>query len=350
MRRKWLSVFLSFTLIASLLIACGSKENDGTSNANDTNADKEAAANIAVVFATGGLGDKSFNDTGYAGIQRAEKELGITYTYVEPEEVSEFETNHREFARKQEYDLIIGIGFDQVNAISTVASEFPDQKFLLIDSVVEDVPNVASAIFKSNESAFIAGAVSAKMSETKKIGILGGMDIPLINEFAAGYKAGALYVDPSMEVMINYVGHWSDPTLGKEMTISMYDSGADIVYAAAGASGLGVFNAAREKNQLSIGADMTPDLEADVMYLGTLKRVDNVIFDNIKSVIDGNWSGGTQVLGLAEDAVGYSVEGSEIDTPQEYIDLAEELKEKVINGEIEVPATLDAVEAFIEAQ
>lgn len=362
--KKSLAVLATLVMMISLLLACGggNNENNGGAannggntggntagdNAGSENAEGgETPANIAVVFATGGLGDKSFNDNGYAGIERAKSELGITYDYVEPQEISEFETHHREFARAEEYDLIVGIGFDQVDAIGKVASEFPDQKFLIIDSVVENAPNVASAIFKSNEAAFLAGAVSANQSETKKIGFLGGMDIPLINEFLAGYQAGAKYIDDSVEVLVNYVGNWGDPNTGKEMTISMYDNGADIVYAAAGGSGLGVFTAAGEKGKMSIGADMTPSQMPDVMYLGTLKRIDNVIFDNVKSVIDGNWEGGLYNLGLAEDAVGYSVEGSNIETPQEYIDKAEELKTKIVSGELEIPNTLDAVDAWL---
>lgn len=353
MKKKSLAVICCLVMMMSLLMACGGEntENTGGNETNNTTTnngsqESEAAAKVAVVFATGGLGDKSFNDNAYAGIERAKEELGIEYDYVEPQEISEFETHHREFAKTGEYDLILGIGFDQVDAITMVASEFPDQKFLLIDSTVE-ADNVASAIFKSHEASFLAGAISAQQSESKKIGIVGGLDIPLINEFVAGYMAGAKYIDPSVEVSVNYVGAWNDPNTGKEMAISMYEGGADIVYAAAGGSGLGVFTAAEEKGAAAIGADMVPSQMPDVLYLGTLKRIDNVIFNNVKSVIEGTWTPGIMNLGLAEEAVGYSVEGSNIETPQEYIDVAEELKQKIISGELVVPNTLDAVDKFL---
>jgi len=357
MKKKVLTLAASLVLLSSLLAACGgaSEEPSGTGAAAETGssgggdaaaAEGEAPANIAVVFATGGLGDKSFNDNGYAGIERAKSELGITYDYVEPQEVSEFETHHREFAKATEYDLIVGIGFDQVDAIGKVAAEFPDQKFLLIDSVV-DAPNVASATTKDNEGAFLAGAVAAKKSESKKIGIVGGMDIPLINAFVAGYTAGAKYTDPSMEVMVNYVGAWNDPNLGKEMAVSMYDGGADIVYAAAGGSGLGVFTAAEEKGKLAIGADMVPSQMPDILVTTSVKRIDNIVFDNVKAIVDGTWKAGIQTLGVAEEAVGYSVEGTNIDVPQDVVDYAEGLKAKIVGGELAVPADLASVDAFL---
>ncbi|HZG56621.1 BMP family ABC transporter substrate-binding protein [Paenibacillus sp.] len=338
MMKKWMTLGASLVLVTSVLAACGGAKTDESGG--------EAKANIAVVFATGGLGDKSFNDNGYAGIERAKSELGITYDYVEPQEVSEFETHHREFAKTNEYDLIVGIGFDQVDAIGKVSGEFPDQKFVLIDSVVE-APNVASAVTKDNEGAFLAGALAAKKSESKKIGIVGGMDIPLINAFVAGYTAGAKYAEPSTEVLVNYVGAWNDPNLGKEMAVSMYDGGADIVYAAAGGSGLGVFTAAEEKGKLAIGADMVPSQMPDILVTTTVKRIDNIIFDNVKAIVDGTWTAGVQSLGVADEAVGYSVEGSNIETAKEIIDYVEDLKAKIVSGELAVPADLASVDAFL---
>jgi len=363
MKNKGWLLAACLVLLMSIVAACGggaAEPADDTGASETEAAGGEAAAEeeapadaapakIAVVFATGGLGDKSFNDNGYAGIERAKAELGIEYDYVEPQEISEFETHHREFAKAGEYALIVGIGFDQVDAIGKVAAEFPDQKFLLIDSVVE-APNVASAIFKAHEGSFLAGALSAKKSESKKIGFVGGMDIPLINAFLAGYEAGAKYADPAAEVLVNYVGAWNDPNTGKEMAVSMYDGGADIVYAAAGGSGLGVFTAAEEKGKWAVGADMVPSQMPDILFSTTVKRIDNVVFDNVKAVVEGTWTGGLQDLGLKEEAVGYSVEDSNIETAQEAIDYVEDLKAKIIAGEIVVPSALDQVEPFLAGQ
>src|SRR5690606_9973628 len=154
----------------------------------------------------------------------------------------------------------------------------------------------------------------------------------------------------SVEVISNYTEDWANPNLGKEMTVAMYESGADIVYAAAGGSGNGVFTAAKELGKWSVGADMTPAAEPDNMIVGTLKHIDNTIFNNIKDIIDGTWEPGAMNLGLVDEAVGYSVEGGNIEIPQEAIDLAEELKEKSVSGESEVPNTLEAVEEFLAAQ
>jgi len=361
----WMIVSMIMVL-AMFLAACGGNNNQNASNSGSNSGSGgseqssggqagsgsgEPPAKVAIVFATGGLGDRSFNDTAYAGIERAKNELGIVYDYVEPQAISEFETFHRDFASTGEYDLIVGISFDQLDAITTVSAEFPDQKFLLIDQAFEgDVDNVASAIFKSNESSFLAGALAALKSETKKLGFLGGMDIPLINEFLSGYIAGAKYVDPSVEVIYKYTNEWANPNLGKEMALSMYESGADVVYAAAGGSGNGVFMAAKEKGKWSIGGDMTPAQEPDNMIVGTLKRLDNTIYNNIQDVINGTWKPGLQALGLADEGVDYSIDGGQIEIPQDIIDIVEDLKAKVISGEITVPATLDEVDAFLASK
>lgn len=363
MQRKPIYAVISLiTALVFLLAACGggnsqnkANPNNGANGAADEQTQNEGAgeptAKVAIVFATGGLGDRNFNDVAYAGIKRAEAELGIEFDFVEPQAIAEFETFHRDFASSGDYDLIIGISFDQLDAITNVSAEFPDQKFFLLDTAFTgDAPNVASAVFKAQESSFLAGAIAAKQSQTKKIGFIGGTDNELINEFLSGYMAGAKYIDPSVEVLYNYTNAWDNPNLGKEMTVSMYESGADIVYAAAGGSGNGVFTAAKEQGKWSIGADMTPAQEPDNMIIGTLKHIDNAIFDNIKAVIDGTWEPGLMSLGLEDGGVGYTVEGSEIEIPQEYLDLAEELKEKIISGEIEVPRTLAEVDAFLANQ
>jgi len=361
-KKTVLMIITMITVLAMFLAACGGGNNQNTANSGANSSEQtnsgqagsdseEPAAKIAIVFATGGLGDRNFNDNAYAGVERAKNELGITYEYVEPQAIAEFETFHRDFASTGEYDLIIGISYDQLDAIKAVSAEFPDQKFLLIDTAFDgETNNVASAIFKAQESSFLAGALSALKSETKKLGFVGGMDIPLINEFRAGFTAGAKYVDPSVEVLANYTNDWANPNLGKEVAVSMYESGADIVYAAAGGSGNGVFTAAKELGKWSVGADMTPAQEPDNMIVGTLKRIDNTIFNNIQDVINGTWQPGLMSLGLADEAVGYSVEGGEIEISQDIIDVVEDLKAKIISGEIKVPGTLEEVDAFLASR
>lgn len=343
--KKFAVTLLIISMISALVSGCSS----ASKKIDDSGKDAKSDIKVALVLGLGGLGDKAFNDNGYAGVEKAKKELGIQFDYVEPKEISEFETDHREYAKTGEYDLIIGLGFDQADAIKKVASEFPNQKFLLIDGTV-DAPNVTSVTFKDYEKAFLIGAFAAQETKTNKLGIVGGMDIPLINAFAAGYKAGAKYINKDVDVMINYVGAWNDPNTAKEMAISMYDKDADIVYAAAGASGLGVFSAAKEKDKYAIGADVNQNsIDPDHIILSSVRRLDNIIFDQIKSIKDGSFKSGTLNLGLKDNAVSYTADGSNIKMPQEYIDKVEELKKKVSDGEIKVPDKLEDVDSFLSS-
>lgn len=318
-----------------------------------------AAANVGVIFATGGLGDRSFNDSGYAGVEMAENELGITFDYVEPTEIAEYESQQRAFAGSGQYDLIVMLGFDQADALATVAADFPEQKFVLIDAVV-DLPNVASITFKDNEKTFLVGAMAGLMNQESSlpkinvrrniIGVVGGMDIPLIRAFVAGYTAGARFVNSDVTVLTNYVGAWNDPATAKEMAIAMYDRGANIVYQAAGGSGLGVFQAARDVDRYAIGTDAPQAyLAPDHILVSAVRRLDNVVFQQIADMVDGDWEGGIYDLGLADEAVSYSFEGSNITVPEYIVEQVEELRERVVSGELAIPRELEAVDAFLAA-
>ncbi|HCD41276.1 MAG TPA: BMP family ABC transporter substrate-binding protein, partial [Firmicutes bacterium] len=203
---------------------------------------------IAIVFATGGLGDKSFNDSAYEGMLRAEKELGIEFDQAEPQAVAEYESLLMRFAQTRRYDLIISIGFDQADALQVVSGRFPDQKFAIVDTAV-DAPNVASYVYREAERGFVVGAVAGLMTKRAEdprivpdkqiIGVIGGMDIPLIRANVAGYIAGAKFANPEVEVKYSYVGDWADPAKCKEMANAMLDEGVDVIWLAAGRSGLG---------------------------------------------------------------------------------------------------------------
>ena len=316
-----------------------------------------AEVRVGVVFATGGLGDRSFNDAGYEGIKKAEKELGIVYDYVEPQAIAEFESHQRAFAQSGKYDLIVCLGFDQADSLQKVAKEYPKQKFVLIDSVV-DASNVASITFKDHEKTFLVGALAAmlttdtknfrQMNSAARIGAIGGMDIPLINAFLAGYTAGAKYINPNTEVYKAYVDAWNDPAKAKELALNMYNRGADIVYHAAGGSGLGIFKAAKQVNKYAIGTDSNQNfIEPDHVLLSAVRRLDNVIYDQIKLVIDGKWQGGVHNLGLKEKALDYTVEDSNLKIPQEMIDEVETLRAKIVSGEIVVPDKFEDIGAFL---
>ncbi|MGE5592929.1 MAG: BMP family lipoprotein [Betaproteobacteria bacterium] len=312
-------------------------------------------ARVAVVFATGGLGDKSFNDSGFAGLKRAEKELGIESQYAEPQQIAEYETFLTQFAQTKRYDLIVSIGFDQADALKVVAGKFPNQKFAIIDTVV-DAPNVASYVYKEQERGFVLGVIAGLMTTKtgdprinpdKVIGVVGGMDIPLINANIAGYMAGAKYVNPEINVLYSYVGAWADPAKGKELALVQFNQGADIVWQAAGRSGLGVIKAAEETNRYALGAD------SDQCYLAPknvltngMKFVDNTIYTAIEQVISGKFKGGTHVLGLAEKGLGYTTSL----VPPDVVAKADALAQKVISGELTIPETIQDVDAWLKAQ
>jgi basic membrane protein A len=237
--------------------------------------------------------------------------------------------------------VVVAVGFAFATPLEAIASEFPDTHFTIIDSVVEQ-PNVQSVVFKEHEGSFLVGMAAALASETGKVGFVGGMDIPLIRNFAHGYQQGVEYVAAEDEVFVNMTGTtpaaWNDPTKGAELAQSQFDRGADVVYAAAGSTGLGVLQAAADSGKLSIGVDSNQNhLHPGSVLTSMLKRVDVAVYNAFKSTQDGNWEAGTQNLGLAEDGVGYALDDNnrELITPEIEQQL-EDAKAKIIAGEIEV--------------
>lgn len=306
-----------------------------------------AESKIAIVFATGGLGDKSFNDAAMAGAKKVKEMYGVDYDTAEPTAITEYETYLATFANTRNYDLIICIGFDQADALTKISKRFPEQKFSIIDMVVMN-PNVASYVYKEEERGFMVGYASAMMTTRsedprinaeKVVGVIGGMKIPLIDANIAGFIAGAKYFDPEMKAIHTYVGNWADPGKGKELTISMHEQGADIVWGAAGRSGLGIINAAKEKNFYAIGADSDQGyLAPENVLTNGMKRVDNTVVIAVKNVLDGKFEGGKiNALGLKEDAVGYSKNI----LPTDIIEKLEMVKKQIIAGEIKIPSTLE---------
>ncbi len=310
----------------------------------------EPAAKVGLILATGGLGDKSFNDISYAGVERAKDELGIEFDYVETKAIAEYEGFQRDFAKTGEYKIIICVGFDQADALTKVAAEYPHQSFAIVDMVVEK-PNVASLLFKENEGSFFVGVVAAMKTSTGKIGFVGGMDIPMINNFYKGYEAGAKWANSSVIVVDPvFVGGWGDPTKGKELTIGLIDTGVDAVFAAAGKSGLGALEAANEQKITGLGVDacqcyLYPEIAASMT-----KRVDVAVYKMIKDAIDGTFEGGVYSGGLKEGWVGCcrlpeeesfwetTFNFSHTDLGTAITDKIEEARDKIIAGEITVPS------------
>ncbi len=299
--------------------------------------DERDESKVAIIFDTSGL-DDAFNNLFFSGVQKAEAELGITLDYVIAEAVTEFEGLQRGYAESGDYDLIICAGENQAGALLNVSADFPEQKFVLIDGTMAERQNVASFLFRDEESSFLAGALTAMVTTTDKIGFVGGMDIPVINRFLAGYQAGAHYINPDCEIVVSYVGSWANQGRGKELTLAHYDAGADIVFGAAGLSGEGVIDAAQERGLYAIGADTDQRyLAPENVLVSAVKSIDVVIFAIIKETVEGEFKGGVRSLGLKEDGVGLSLDNALPVVTDEMKDEVNELREKILSGEIEVP-------------
>jgi len=304
---------------------------------------------VGLVTGTGGLGDKSFNDIAFSGVMKAFNDLGVEYDYVEPTAISEYEGYQRDFAMSGEYGLIICIGFDQADPLIVVANEFPNQNFALVDMVVDNT-NVASLTFRANEGSFLLGIVAGMKSETGKIGFVGGMENPLILDFFVGYEAGAKWANPDIEVMTPvYVGGWGDPAKAKELAVSLVESGADMIFAAAGGSTIGALEAAEEQDVTGLGVDLCMDYLNPNMLASMTKRVDIAVYEMILDAMVDKFEGGFKSGGLADGWVGMCRLPSEEAYWEELFDfehteLSEEIttmvvdaKNKIIAGDIVVP-------------
>jgi basic membrane protein A len=299
----------------------------------------------AVIFDTGGKFDKSFNEAAYNGAEKFKKETGISYAEFEVTNESQREQSLRKLAQRGA-TVIVATGFAQAPALKTVAAEFPKVKFVIIDDVV-DLPNVQSIIFKEHEGSFLVGVLAAMASKTGKVGFVGGMDIPLIRKFACGYVQGVKYVNAQDEVFQNMTGTtgeaWNDPTKGGELARSQFDRGADVVYAAAGGTGLGVYQAAKDAGKLAIGVDSNQNyLHPGTMLTSMLKRVDLATYNAFKTAQDGTWKAGLQVLGLAEDGVGWALDDN--NKPLVTADMqakVEAAKKDIVGGTIKVHDYMD---------
>src|SRR5438874_3824822 len=252
---------------------------------------------VGLVLDRGGKDDKSFNSSAYEGATQAKNKRVIYLKYVEAADDNAFEPMLQSLARR-DFDLMIGIGFAQKEAIKKVAAQFPKKHFAIVDAEV-NAPNVRSLMFQEHEGAYLVGAIAAMTSKTGKIGFVGGMDIPLIRRFEMGYEAGAKKMNPKVVVLANFVGvtseAWNNPPKGKELAVSQYDAGADIIFAAAGASGLGVFDAAEEKKKFAIGVDSNQDwMKPGLILTSMLKRVDLAVDSTIEEAKAGKVKGGVK--------------------------------------------------------
>ena len=296
---------------------------------------------VGLVFDRGGKDDKSFNSAANLGANRAVKELGVQLKSVEANDTAASEPHLRNFARAK-FDLIVAVGFSQADAMKKVAPQFAGQNFALVDAEV-DSKNVRSLLFQEHEGSFLVGAIAGLTTKTNKVGFIGGMDIPLIRRFQMGYEAGVKHVNPKAQVVNNYVGvtgeAWNNPPKGKELAVAQYGGGADIIFGAAGATNMGLLDAAEEKKKLAIGVDSNQNgLKPGYVLTSMLKRVDVAVFDTIKSAKEGKFKGGVARFGLADEGIDFAMDehNKSLVTPA-VLAKAKALKSDIIAGKVKVP-------------
>lgn len=309
---------------------------------------------VGLVFDVGGKGDKSFNDAAYQGLELAKKELGISFEYIEPLGTGEDrESALRKFASRKDIDLIFGVGHIFTDDITRIAKLFPNKKFACVDYTVTDpaaIPkNLVALKFKEEEGSFLVGAIAGLLTKTNKVGFIGGMKNPLIEKFEAGFRAGVKYVNPKCEISSAYAGFtgeaYRNPTKGKELALSMYDSGVDIIYHASGLTGLGVFEAAKLKNKLAIGVDSDQyHVMPGHVLTSMLKRVDIAVFETIKTTCEGKFTGGVRVFDLKSRGVDYVYdENNKNLIPEDVYQKVETIRKKILQGEIKIPTKVQEI-------
>jgi basic membrane protein A len=347
--RRTKPFILALVVLALVAGACGGGNPANTGEGEGGGSEVQ----VALAFDVGGLGDLSFNDAAYRGLNQAIDE-GIVAKdntdYLESNQSGSNRDDNVVNLADQGYDLVCAIGFAFSPGIDESAKEFPDTDFAVVDGFAKDAKNVSNLTFKAEEGSYLVGAAAALKSQTGTIGFLGGQQgTGLIESFEAGFEAGARKVDPNVEILVQYIGDstaaFTDVTKGEALSQKMYDSGADVIYHAAGQSGLGLLKAAAENQMLAIGVDSDQSLTAtpeQQKYILTsmLKRVDVAIHDVIKQEADDSFKSGTQVFGLAEDGVGYAVNkynDNDRLLSQDIQDQLEKLKQDIIDGKIKVP-------------
>jgi basic membrane protein A len=271
----------------------------------------QSTATPAIQFDMGGKFDRSFNQSAYDGAERFKRETSTNYLEFEVTNPTQREQGLRNLSRRNP-SIVVAVGFANHSPLEVVAREFPNIKYTIIDDVL-DLPNVQSVVFREHEGSFLVGMIAAMASRTGKVGFVGGMDIPLIRKFARGYSEGAKHVNPNIEVFENMTGTtpaaWNDPTRGGELARSQIARGADVIYAAAGGTGIGVYQACREAGKYAIGVDSNQNyLHPGTMLTSMIKRVDVAVYDAMMGARTGTWRAGTRVLGLREDGVGWALD------------------------------------------
>lgn len=299
-----------------------------------------AATEPAVVYDQAGKFDKSFNEGVYNGVKRYTEETGVKIREFEPKNEAQVEQGLRRLANRG-YSPIVTVGFNMTSSVEKVAKDFPNVQFTIIDGVI-DLPNVQSVVFKEHEGSFLVGVLASMASKTDKVGFVGGMDIPLVRKFGCGYEQGVKYASSSATVLQNMTGStgaaFNDPTKGSELAKSQFSQGADVIFAAAGGTGIGVYQAAKDSGKLAIGVDSNQNhIQPGTMLTSMVKRVDEAAYKTYEDSAAGTWKPGLVVLGLAEGGVDWALDDNNANLITEEMKAKlNDIRAKIVSGEIKV--------------
>ena len=375
--KKFLSVLMVAAMILGVLSGCaGTKDLEAatpstaapeTSNetaapesgeteadaSEEASTDETAAVKVGVILTTGGLGDNNFNDMVYAGLVQARDELGITFDYAEPASPDEYTSMTYSFAQDGSYDLIIALSSDGATAVDEIAPQYPDQNFTLVDNS-SDNPNVCNILKNGAEQTFLTGVIAGLVTvdermeyanSEKKVGAIQGVDTATLNAMGTGFACGARFYDSDVEVLISTVGSFTDVNTCKEMAVSMYDQGVDIIQNLAG-GGSGIWSALEEKQFYGLGCGasqngLSPYIVATAGFVLT-----NLIYQQCQQLVDGTWEAGNQYPSFSDGAFDYLLEGSSVELPEDLIEKVEAAREWYMTRGAKLPTTMAEGDAW----
>ncbi len=341
--KKLMTLGLATVLTSSMLVGCGSSEKSTT---EESNTKDDGVIKIGMITDTGGVNDESFNQSAWTGLQNAQKEIGedkLEVKYLESKQDADYVPNVETFV-EEEMDLIIGVGYKLEPAIKEAAENYPDQKFAIIDSVV-DAENVVSLLFEDHVSAYLTGIIAGKMTETNKVGFIGGVEGEVVERFNWGFRAGVEAVNPDAEYIAQYSNSFTDAALGKSIANQMHSNGVDVILTAAGGVGIGAIEAAKENNKKAIGVDQDQNaLAPDNVITSAMKNIDVSVANLAKKLVDGEFQGGETIVNTLEmGGVGIAPTTDRNVNP-EVLQVVNEYAEKIKKGEIKVPQNKEEYE------
>lgn len=325
--KKLLTIATSVLVSTTLLTGCSSNSKN-----------EEDKLSIGIVLGEGSINDQSFNQSTWEGLKKAEKDFGVEVKYLESKQESDYLQNIETLV-DQETDLIIGVGYQLKDSIADASKNYPEQKFAIMDETYDEIPeNVVPVTFKEEEAAYLAGIIAAKMSETDTVGFIGGLPAPSVVKYQYGFKYGVTSTNKDAKVLEQYANTFTDQAKGKSIAKQMFSSNVDIILPAAGDTGVGTIEAAKENNKLAMGIDRDQNyLAKENVITSAIKKLNVASYDLAKDLVEGNFKGGEEkVYGLKEGGVGLSENTSKY-VPKEVLDYVNVQKEKVLNGEVVVP-------------